>query len=82
MIVAVAVKLGQLIYTMPRPNRHYNVMHRMSDEKIPLAGREQGFLTDKGEFLDRDSAALHAIECGQITECKFVKNHLFSEDLW
>lgn len=40
---------------------------------------EQGFITDKGKFVDREEAARIAFECGQISE---KKKELFSEDLY
>ena len=48
----------------------------------------QGFITDKGEFLDRKQASDHAIDCGQINsirDLKYIREdkiELFSEDLW
>ena len=45
---------------------------------------EEGFLTDKGEFLDRWEAADHAYECGQLIETAEEPriDRLMSEDLW
>lgn len=48
----------------------------------------QGFITDKGEFLDRKRALDHAMDCGQINsigDLKYIREdkiELFSEDLW
>ncbi len=44
----------------------------------------EGFLTDKGEFLDRREAADHAYECGQLVETAEEPRIevLMSEDLW
>ena len=44
----------------------------------------EGFLTDKGEFLDRWEAADHAYECGQLIETAEEPriDRLMSEDLW
>ena len=48
----------------------------------------QGFITDKGEFLDRKRALYHAMDCGQINsirDLKYIREdkiELFSEDLW
>ena len=41
---------------------------------------KQGFLTNKGDFLDRIEAKKHAQECSQVFATDF--NELFSEDLW
>ena len=45
---------------------------------------EEGFFTDKGEFLDRWEAADHAYECGQLVETAEEPriDRLMSEDLW
>lgn len=45
---------------------------------------EQGFLTEKDEFLDRRTAADHAYECGQLVETAEESRIevLMSEDLW
>lgn len=39
----------------------------------------QGFVTDKGKFLNRKEAGKHAYECGQINK---LINCLMSEDLY
>jgi len=44
----------------------------------PVRGA-QGFITECGEFLDREQAALHAFGSGQIKE---KKRYLYSEDLY
>jgi hypothetical protein len=48
----------------------------------PFIG-DEGFFTDKGEFLDRRSAADHAYECGQLIEDAETERIevLMSEDL-
>lgn len=45
---------------------------------------EQGFLTEKGEFLDRYEAYDEAVHCGQIADKRKSNEakELFSEDLW
>ena len=43
---------------------------------------EQGFITDKNEFLNREDAYHHAVECNQIERKNSDKWPLFSEDLW
>jgi hypothetical protein len=40
---------------------------------------EQGFLTNKNRFVDREEAAEIAFNSGQTKE---KKNYLFSEDVW
>ena len=41
----------------------------------------QGFITDKGKYLDRIDALSYALKYKQITDAK-GKTELFSEDLW
>jgi hypothetical protein len=83
-----------LILFVPAPGRHHNVLHSLHDNfKAPrerahesYAGEVQGFLTDKGEFLDRRAAFQHVKECGQpmIRQMGvgYQGDELFSEDLW
>jgi len=74
-IVAVAIKFGDLLYTLPKPNRHHHIIaHMLHDlrERAPVRG-EQGFLTREGNFVCRYCAAkLMGIE----------GRKLYSEDLW
>lgn len=43
---------------------------------------EQGFINERGEFLSREEAAKHAIECGQTSFKKLKgRKHLNSEDI-
>ena len=48
---------------------------------LVFKGCEQGFLNDKGEFLNRRDAAKEALECGQIQKLNWPPN-LYSEDLY
>ena len=67
-------------------------VHRHKDSKVigeMLLGYKpfidaEGFLTDKGIFLDRREAADHAYECGQLVETAEEPriDRLMSEDLW
>ena len=72
-------------------------VHRHKDGRIigeRLLGykpyiKEEGFLTDAGEFLDRAAAAEHAYEFGQLDwlgeedkESVMISECLMSEDLW
>ena len=79
MITQAAVKLGGVIYTLPKPARHHDILHDMYQKlgRAPLA--EQGFLNDNGDFLNRTEAAKEALKCAQIAKEVTV---LFSENLW
>lgn len=85
MITHVAIKREGIIYSLPRPARHHDVIRHMVDEHgvPPPIGSEQGFLDDSGTFLNRMQAGQHALMCGQIEKLKcLMKDELYSEDLW
>jgi hypothetical protein len=92
-IIGVAFRLpdGRL-RVLPRPARHCHYSREYNDEARKagyfapwegwgggLAGIEQGFVDDAGNFLNRKDAAKHAYECGQIPELALT---LYSEDVW
>lgn len=60
--------------------RHYKIMMAAAKEGIKSYDGEQGFVTDKGKFLTRSQAKLHALDCQQISP--FHYGTLHSEDLW
>lgn len=97
MITAAAIKFGNLVCHLPTPARHADVLRAV---KQMFRGRSdagylrevQGFMTDKGEFLNREQAYTHALECGQGTPRRdsviasgyaaYNGKELYSEDLW
>lgn len=94
MITQAAIQLEGVIWTLPRPARHHNVLWAIYDVRscqtpdnrpliIPARGI-QGFITEHHEFLDRKQAARHARNHGQIGDKKKTdpQDQLFSEDLW
>lgn len=89
-IVAAALKIGEVVYSVPRPGRHHTIMHALarSDERHwlehGLGREEQGFLTSEGRFVDRMEAALIAVSAGQAkaSEVSIRGNQLFSEEVW
>ena len=82
MIRCVALAIGPMIISLPKPARHDQIYKRLSKDlnAIYTGKAEAGFLNDHGDFLSRKEAYHHAVECGQIkageTDC------LISEDLW
>lgn len=102
MIVAAACRINQMICTMPQPARHHDILHQIHGFKVDiLEGAEskiqyydyiEGFITDKGEFLERKMALIHAREHGQGTPRRdamiasgykaYDGDELYSEDLW
>lgn len=70
--------------------RHNHCIHEaVTVIGIRPATGPQGFMTDKGEYLNRRQAAEHAIACGQIyigwkdhRGREWVPHRLHSEDIW
>ncbi|MFA6594100.1 MAG: hypothetical protein WCT16_02470 [Candidatus Buchananbacteria bacterium] len=60
--------------------RHGRIIQKYAHSAPPgfFLQAEQGFLTDSGEFVDRQAAARIAFECGQTRQLKEI---LFSEDV-
>lgn len=82
---------------VPAPGRHSHVLdslhlqfkkheeknHDRSNQSYVT--EEKGFLTDKGEFLGRRGAMMHARDCKQFKpkgSKGYNSDELFSEDLW
>lgn len=74
MIIKAAIIKGGTIYT---GKRHGDIFPQMPIGFLRCA--EQGFVTENGEFVNRNQAAQIAYECGQIPR---PKPELFSEDLY
>lgn len=92
-------EIKDFIAFVPPPGRHHNVIGGLwyqfygTDDVMvnprkghSYTGEVQGFLTDKGEFLNRREAFLHVKACGQRMIREMGKGYqgdeLFSEDLW
>lgn len=95
MIVAVAIRSDSVMIQLPKPNRHcdcFDLAKEMGIDhvkaRIGIRAVDQGFVTDKGVYLDRNQAMRHAKRCGQalIKTSEDLKHRwsdpLFSEDLW
>lgn len=82
-IIGVATMIEGVVWAMPKPNRHHNIIRWLAGElnfKKPVQGT-QGFYTDTGEFLDRKQAHALALANGQCKDPDHPRE-LFSEDLW
>jgi len=75
MIVNAAILKDSVIYV---GRRHCDILCDKSRQFGFLKNGQQGFITDKGIFLDRYAAATYAYSNGQIKEAKL---RLCSEDL-
>ena len=88
-IVAAAIKFGDLICFVSRPGRHHNVIRQCAKNGMPTPighgpGVIQGFINQRGVFLDRHQAAQDVLECKQPLRSSSINMNLglFSEDLW
>jgi len=77
MIVWAAIRKDGKIFTACRHGRIIQKYGRFAPPGF-FIGAEQGFVTEGGEFVNRQEAARIAFECGQI---KQPKKRLFSEDV-
>lgn len=83
MIKAAAIKSSNgKIFSVERPGRHHDVIALMAKlgHKKPLG--IQGFITDKGKFVDRIEGLKIAKDNNQIIKKNGNAKMLFSEDLW
>jgi hypothetical protein len=64
------------------PNCIYQMVAITGLSDYQAGDSEQGFLTNKNRFVNRTEGAQIALECGQITELKYSKVILYSEDLY
>jgi hypothetical protein len=87
LIIGVAIKQGDLMVCLPKPNRHHHCI-RYAVQTLGLTARPiaaghglQGFYTDDGKYLTRQDAMIYAKANGQLINQNPTKD-LFSEDLW
>lgn len=82
-ITHVAIKQCGKIYSLPKPNRHFDVLGLMieNNETLPEC-RTYGFLDDDGVFLSPKAARIVARELGQLLPRAYDGDILFSEDIW
>lgn len=76
-IVAAAIEQGGIVFSLPRPARHHDIILTLPSR---IRGR-QGFVTDAGRFVDRWEARGIAVASGQVV-MPMHATLLFSEDLW
>lgn len=77
-----AIRIGEAVFTLPRPNRHHNVMWLLHILGVG-AGQmhDSGFVLSDGTYAGRVEAADIALRSGQI-ETLISSPNLYSEDLW
>lgn len=92
-IAAAAIRVGQMVYALPPPARHHTIMWRLAglnDDCEPVhtvvyeghvpREHEQGFITNRGMFVDRAVALEIATQAGQLIGPP--RGVLFSEEVW
>jgi hypothetical protein len=83
MITHVAIKFNGTLYSLPKPYRHHDVIRLIH---VQTGSRnihgEQGFLDEKGWFLNRQQALYNAVMSKQQFRHYPEHKELFSEDLW
>lgn len=81
-IVGVAIMKNDIMYALPAPNRHHNIMQMFPDDLCPILPDEQGFIDSNGDWVEREEARGIAEACYQLTERAINSTDLFSEDVW
>lgn len=79
-VVAAACLLDDVIYSMPPPARHSNLLREMASKN--LDGGEQGFILNSGQFVTRRAAAALAIRNDQIKSVLHPAHGLYTDDLF
>jgi hypothetical protein len=82
-IALAAIKYDNYIYVGLRHSWIRDDIYELLGDSIRLdfiRNSIQGFVDDKGNFLDREQARVIAFDCGQVT--KLIGCELTSEDLW
>jgi hypothetical protein len=86
MITHVAIRSDGVLYSLPKPNRHPDVIKLIADKTgKPMGKNLQGFIDDKEGFVTRKHALTLAMEVGQILDPNSDGPRigiLFSEDIW
>lgn len=83
MITHVAIMLNGMVFSLPRPNGHHNIIYALAALGVPTPIRGiQGFKDSKDRFLTRTEAFEVAIASKQIERPEHGLEELYSEDLW
>lgn len=88
MITHVAIRFQGETYSLPKPNRHHDVIRLIVEKTgakyVDAREDDQGFLIDGERYCRRKPALRVALQCGQCQPgCLGAKlGKLFSEDVW
>lgn len=79
----VAIIYNGVIYSLPRPNRHHDVIRHIHEVTgATTIDGDQGFMTNDGQFVGRRQARLIAERSGQLLPRASKGKELYSEDVW
>lgn len=85
-IEGVAIKAQDgTVHSMRRPARHCDVIRKITRLGLDIMDTvNQGFITNEGQFVDRETAYVIAREASQITRRRpeLKMEELYSEDMW
>ena len=86
MITHVAIRFQKKIWSLPKPNRHHDVMRdiilKTGVESVDVPLEDEGFLDEHGRYYNRKQALIHAELNGQVKTATVRTSMLTSEDLW
>ena len=71
-----------VVYDLPKPGRHHDVIAAMSGLGVGAWDCDQGFTTSEGRYVDRFEAMDIARSAGQLIGEPDMPDRLFSEDVW
>lgn len=71
-----------VVYDLPKPARHHDVIAHMADKGVDAWPCTQGFTTSVGRYVDRFEAMDIAKAAGQLVGEPSMPDRLFSEDVW
>ena len=82
-ITHAAIEHEGKVAALRAPNRHHDVIAMVESDEMAAQGT-QGFLNERGRFLDRRTAYAVAVLNGQLNRRPggYDGPELFSEDLW
>jgi hypothetical protein len=86
-ITHVAIRFQGKTWSLPRPNRHHDVIRHIAEQTgvrtVDARGEDQGFLDASGRYLTRKEALVNAQANGQMLADRPILNRqLYSENLW
>jgi hypothetical protein len=85
-ITHVAIRFHGVIYSLPEPNRHHDVIRLIAERtgvtSVDVRDDDQGFLDTSGTYLRRMPALNRAIATGQMANPTRWPGGLYSENLW